>query len=181
LLADNIDVRLFRMSKSNSELWNFFSRAANWFLFYSSHCQFVDYPLFSEASTKLVWGHHIIHRTIPPWSCSIFICWLAQFLSTATNCWEIKLTLWSSKSFWNISLVFKFVVCCNYLLVLQWNMFYSKSNQHATRFLQHRSYLNYCSCSSSGLSFNNSCVRVQFKVHSYSCVTRWFISIQVLT
>ena len=25
LLADNIDVRLFRISKSNSELWNFFS------------------------------------------------------------------------------------------------------------------------------------------------------------
>jgi len=32
-------------------------------------------------------------------------------------CWEIKLTPWSGGSFWNISLVFKFVVCCNYSLV----------------------------------------------------------------
>jgi len=36
-LTDNIDMRLFRMSKNNSELWNFFPELLNLFLFYSSH------------------------------------------------------------------------------------------------------------------------------------------------
>jgi len=51
------------------------------------------------------------------------------------RCWGIKLMLWSGESFWNISLVYKVVISCYLLIGLQWNMLYSKSNQHATRFL----------------------------------------------
>ena len=38
-----------------------------------------------------------------------------------------------SGTFWNIVLVYKF---CDILIGLQWNTFYSKSNQYATQFLQ---------------------------------------------
>jgi len=48
---------------------------------------------------------------------------------------------WSSGSFWNISLVNKFVIGCYLLISLQWNILYSKSNQCATRYLQHPNHL----------------------------------------
>ena len=39
------------------------------------------------------------------------------YLVCAIACWGIKLTLWSGGSFWNISLVYKFVISYIYLLV----------------------------------------------------------------
>jgi len=65
-----------------------------------------------------------------------------SYYPNTSTCWGIKPTPWSGGSFWNISLVYKFVISYIYLLIgLQRDTPYSKSNQHATRFLRH----NQCS------------------------------------
>jgi len=66
---------------------------------------------------------------------------LKRVIRRRLSCWEIKPTPWSGWIFRNISLVYKF---CNllYLLIgLQRDTLYSKSNQRATAFLQHLTWL----------------------------------------